>query len=144
MEDELKLEPVDCQVAPPFVEYSYTTLATPEAFDPPGSLVLDVRLTAPRRYGPGSLSVAAGGVLSAGAGVGGGVRGVGWGGRGWRGGGAGAGGGGGVGVGRCGGVSLGGGGVCFGGGLGGGGGGGVGVGWVFLGGAGLFYMPVSL
>src|SRR5438105_12626167 len=63
-DDELKLEPVDCQVAPPFVEYSYATLTIPEAFDPPGSLVLEVRLTAPRRYGPGSLSVAVGGVLS--------------------------------------------------------------------------------
>src|SRR5204862_936658 len=63
-DDELKLEPVDCQVAPPSVEYSYATLTMPEASDPPGSLVLEVRLTVPRRYGPGSPSVAVGGVLS--------------------------------------------------------------------------------
>ncbi len=61
---EANVEPVDCQVAPPLVEYSYAMPTTPEAFDPPGSLVLDVRLTAPRRYVPGSLSVAFGGVLS--------------------------------------------------------------------------------
>jgi hypothetical protein len=30
--DELKFEPVDCHVEPPFVEYSYATVTTPEAF----------------------------------------------------------------------------------------------------------------
>src|SRR5687767_3455284 len=59
-----KLAPVDCQEPPPLVEYSYATLTTPEAFAPPGSLVEDVRLTEPRRYGPGLLIVASGGVLS--------------------------------------------------------------------------------
>jgi len=39
-------------------------VATPEAFAPPGSPVDDVRLTAPRRYGPGLLMVAVGTVLS--------------------------------------------------------------------------------
>src|SRR5437660_9719112 len=33
-EAELKVAPVDCHVAPPFVEYSYATLAMPEAFEP--------------------------------------------------------------------------------------------------------------
>src|SRR5204863_8350222 len=35
---ESKVEPVGCHVAPPFVEYSYATLAIPDAFAPPGSL----------------------------------------------------------------------------------------------------------
>jgi hypothetical protein len=63
-EVESNVEPVGCQVAPPFVEYSYATLAMPEAFAPPGSLVLELRPTAPRRYAPGSFSDAVGGVLS--------------------------------------------------------------------------------
>src|SRR6266550_5166621 len=61
---ELKFAPVDCQVPPPFVGYSYATVAMPEAFDPPGSAVAEVRVTAPRRYGPGLLIVAVGTVLS--------------------------------------------------------------------------------
>src|SRR5919108_4117424 len=61
---ESKLAPVDCHVPPPFVEYSYATLTTPEALAPPGSLVVDVRLTVPRRYGPGFVIVASGSVLS--------------------------------------------------------------------------------
>src|SRR6266540_4192371 len=61
---ESNVEPVGCHVVPPFVEYSYATPTTPDAFGPPGSLVLEVRLTAPRRYAPGSFSVAFGGVLS--------------------------------------------------------------------------------
>src|SRR5690349_1670711 len=61
---ESKVEPVGCQVVPPLVEYSYATLAIPEAFAPPGSLVLELRPTAPRRYAPGSSSVALGAVLS--------------------------------------------------------------------------------
>src|SRR5512133_3080128 len=61
---ELKVAPVDCQLPPPLVEYSYATVTTPEAFEPPGSPVEDVRLTAPRRYGPGLLMVAVGTVLS--------------------------------------------------------------------------------
>jgi len=46
------------------VEYSYATLAIPEAFEPPGSLVVELRLTAPRRNAPGLVIVALGGVLS--------------------------------------------------------------------------------
>src|SRR5437588_994011 len=61
---ELKVDPVDCHDVPPSVEYSYVTEATPDAFAPPGSLVLEPRPTAPRRYAPGSFSVAVGGVLS--------------------------------------------------------------------------------
>src|SRR3954468_5548483 len=43
------VEPVGCQVVPPFAEYSYATVATPDALAPPGSLVLEARFTAPRR-----------------------------------------------------------------------------------------------
>src|SRR3954447_1712762 len=59
---ESKVEPVGSQVVPPFVEYSYVTVAMPEAFAPPGSLVLELRATAPRRYAPGSVGVAFGAV----------------------------------------------------------------------------------
>src|SRR3954452_11157044 len=61
---ESKVDPVGSHVVPPFVEYSYATVAIPEAFAPPGSLVLELRATAPRRYAPGSFSVAFGVVLS--------------------------------------------------------------------------------
>src|SRR5207253_3171514 len=61
---ESNVEPVGCQVPPPLVEYSYATLAIPEAFEPPGSLVVELRLTAPRRNAPGLVIVALGGVLS--------------------------------------------------------------------------------
>ena len=61
---ESNVEPVGCQVAPPFVEYSYATLAMPDAFAPPASLVFELRPTAPRRYAPGSISDAFGAVLS--------------------------------------------------------------------------------
>src|SRR5262249_38065100 len=63
-EVESNVDPVGSQVAPPLVEYSYATLTRPEAFAPPGSVVLELRPTAPRRQAPGSLSVAVGGVLS--------------------------------------------------------------------------------
>src|SRR5262245_41128575 len=63
-EAELNVEPVGCHVLPPSVEYSYATVAMPEAFAPPGSLVEEVKVTAPRRYAPGSFTVASGGVLS--------------------------------------------------------------------------------
>src|ERR687888_180462 len=55
---------VGVHVVPPSVEYSYATDETPEPFVPFGSLVAEVRLTVARRYGPGSLIVAFGAVLS--------------------------------------------------------------------------------